>query len=48
MGYKNPVSLDGGWRALKESGLELNEAALRVCDRRGFLNKRGVVVLRFA
>jgi rhodanese-related sulfurtransferase len=23
MGYKNPVSLDGGWRALKESGLEL-------------------------
>ena len=23
MGYKNPVSLDGGWRALKESGLDL-------------------------
>jgi rhodanese-related sulfurtransferase len=23
MGYKNAVSLDGGWRALKESGLEL-------------------------
>ncbi len=23
MGYKNPVSLDGGWRVLKESGLEL-------------------------
>jgi rhodanese-related sulfurtransferase len=23
MGYENPVSLDGGWRALKESGLEL-------------------------
>lgn len=23
MGYKRPVSLDGGWRALKESGLEL-------------------------
>jgi rhodanese-related sulfurtransferase len=23
MGYKNPVSLDGGWRALKASGLEL-------------------------
>ena len=23
MGYKNPISLDGGWRALKESGLEL-------------------------
>src|SRR5512142_2161744 len=20
MGYKNPISLDGGWRALKESG----------------------------
>jgi rhodanese-related sulfurtransferase len=23
MGYTAPVSLDGGWRALKESGLEL-------------------------
>jgi rhodanese-related sulfurtransferase len=23
MGYKNPISLDGGWRALKESGLPL-------------------------
>jgi rhodanese-related sulfurtransferase len=23
MGYRNPISLDGGWRALKESGLEL-------------------------
>jgi rhodanese-related sulfurtransferase len=23
MGYKNPVSLDGGWRALKTSGLDL-------------------------
>jgi len=23
MGYKNPVSLDGGWKALKESGLEV-------------------------
>ncbi len=23
MGYEKPVSLDGGWRALKESGLEL-------------------------
>jgi rhodanese-related sulfurtransferase len=23
MGYANPVSLDGGWSALKESGLEL-------------------------
>ena len=23
MGYENPVSLDGGWRALKESGLPL-------------------------
>jgi rhodanese-related sulfurtransferase len=23
MGYKNAISLDGGWRALKESGLEL-------------------------
>ncbi len=21
MGYRNPISLDGGWRALKESGL---------------------------
>jgi rhodanese-related sulfurtransferase len=23
MGYENPISLDGGWRALKDSGLEL-------------------------
>ena len=23
MGYSNAISLDGGWRALKESGLEL-------------------------
>lgn len=23
MGYTQPISLDGGWRALKESGLEL-------------------------
>ena len=23
MGYSNPISLDGGWRALKESGLPL-------------------------
>jgi rhodanese-related sulfurtransferase len=23
MGYENPISLDGGWRALKESGIEL-------------------------
>ena len=23
MGYERPISLDGGWRALKESGLEL-------------------------
>jgi rhodanese-related sulfurtransferase len=23
MGYPNAISLDGGWRALKESGLEL-------------------------
>jgi len=23
MGYKNPISLDGGWRALQGSGLEL-------------------------
>lgn len=23
MGYRNPVSLDGGWKALKTSGLEL-------------------------
>jgi rhodanese-related sulfurtransferase len=23
MGYRNVISLDGGWRALKESGLEL-------------------------
>ena len=24
MGYSQPVSLDGGWRTLKESGLELD------------------------
>lgn len=23
MGYENPISLDGGWRALKDSGLPL-------------------------
>jgi rhodanese-related sulfurtransferase len=23
MGYRNPISLDGGWRALKDSGLDL-------------------------
>jgi rhodanese-related sulfurtransferase len=23
MGYRNAISLDGGWRALKESGMEL-------------------------
>jgi rhodanese-related sulfurtransferase len=23
MGYSNPVSLDGGWRALKDSGVDL-------------------------
>jgi rhodanese-related sulfurtransferase len=23
MGYTDPISLDGGWRALKESGIEL-------------------------
>ena len=27
MGYKQPVSLDGGWRALQESGLELERGA---------------------
>ncbi len=26
MGYKNSISLDGGWRALQESGLELEKA----------------------
>lgn len=26
MGYKNPVSLDGGWRALQTSGLELEKS----------------------
>jgi rhodanese-related sulfurtransferase len=26
MGYTNIISLDGGWRALKESGLELESA----------------------
>jgi len=25
MGYKNPISLDGGWRALKESGVALEK-----------------------
>ena len=25
MGYKNPISLDGGWRALKESGLPIEK-----------------------
>jgi rhodanese-related sulfurtransferase len=25
MGYRNAISLDGGWRALKESGLELTQ-----------------------
>lgn len=25
MGYQNPISLDGGWRALKESGIELEK-----------------------
>ena len=25
MGYRNPISLDGGWRALQESGLELEK-----------------------
>jgi rhodanese-related sulfurtransferase len=25
MGYRNAISLDGGWRALKESGLELEK-----------------------
>ena len=25
MGYRNAISLDGGWRALKDSGLELTE-----------------------
>ena len=23
MGYSNPISLDGGWKALKDSGIEL-------------------------
>lgn len=26
MGYTNPISLDGGWRALQQSGLELEKA----------------------
>ncbi len=26
MGYKNPISLDGGWRALEASGLELEKS----------------------
>ena len=25
MGYTNPISLDGGWRALKKSGLDLEK-----------------------
>jgi rhodanese-related sulfurtransferase len=25
MGYRNPISLDGGWRALKDSGLPLEK-----------------------
>ncbi|HEX4277526.1 MAG TPA: rhodanese-like domain-containing protein [Bryobacteraceae bacterium] len=25
MGYTNPISLDGGWRALKDSGLEIEK-----------------------
>ena len=25
MGYENPISLDGGWRALKDSGLPLEQ-----------------------
>ena len=25
MGYTSPISLDGGWRALKDSGLELEK-----------------------
>src|SRR5438270_9600549 len=25
MGYTNPISLDGGWRALKESGMPLEK-----------------------
>lgn len=25
MGYTNPISLDGGWRALQESGLDLEK-----------------------
>jgi len=25
MGYRNAISLDGGWRALKDSGLELEQ-----------------------
>jgi rhodanese-related sulfurtransferase len=25
MGYENAISLDGGWRALKESGLPLEK-----------------------
>jgi len=27
MGYSNAISLDGGWRALKDSGLPLEKAA---------------------
>ena len=26
MGYKNPISLDGGWRALQTSGLDLEKS----------------------
>jgi rhodanese-related sulfurtransferase len=26
MGYRNAISLDGGWRVLKDSGLELTES----------------------
>ena len=26
MGYEDPISLDGGWRALKDSGLPLEKA----------------------
>ena len=25
MGYTNPISLDGGWRALKDSGIALEK-----------------------
>ena len=26
MGYKNPISLDGGWRVLRESGLPIEKS----------------------